>query len=110
MKLLLAGISGYGAYYMKLLTEFADLSENPLCGVVDPYPENSPWLTWLREHNVPVYPSLEAFYEQEKVGRGVSVVLLPHHADPEEGYSGRCVREAYILFHIYILEAGRRLL
>lgn len=65
MKLLLAGISGYGAYYMKLLTEFADLSENPLCGVVDPYPENSPWLTWLREHNVPVYPSLEAFYEQD---------------------------------------------
>lgn len=37
MKLLLAGISGYGAYYMKLLTEFADLSENPLCGVMDPY-------------------------------------------------------------------------
>ncbi len=64
MKLLLAGISGYGSYYMKLLTEYVDLEKNPLCGVVDPYPEKSPWLSWLKEHGVPIYPSLEAFYEK----------------------------------------------
>ena len=64
MKLLLAGISGYGSYYMKLLTEYVDLEKNPLCGVVDPYPEKSPWLSWLKEHGVPVYPSLKAFYEK----------------------------------------------
>ena len=62
MKLLLAGISGYGSYYMKLLTEYVDLEKNPLCGVVDPYPEKSPWLSWLKEHGVPIYPSLKAFY------------------------------------------------
>lgn len=79
MKLMLAGISGYGAYYLSLLSRFVDLSETPLCGVVDPYPERSSWIPWLRENSIPIYPSLESFYENDSADLVILATPIVFH-------------------------------
>jgi predicted dehydrogenase len=62
MRLLLAGIGGYGEEYLRPLLEDYPNDRYKLEGVVDPFAEKSRFLPRLEELKVPVYDTLEAFY------------------------------------------------
>ncbi len=62
MKIVLAGIGGYGEQYVKTLLTGGGKYPYTLVGAVDPYPGNSSQLEKLKEKKIPVYPALEEFY------------------------------------------------
>lgn len=61
LRIVLSGAAGYGAYYLKLLSEYLNPDRFELVGLVDPF-VTSVNLPWVQERQIPFYPSLEAFY------------------------------------------------
>ena len=59
----LVGIGGYGGFYLKTLLESEERKKIRLVGVVDCSPERSDLLGELETRQIPVFRSLEKFYE-----------------------------------------------
>ena len=62
VRIVLAGIGGYGAKYVRDLLRGGGEYPYELVGAADPYPDSSPVLADLRERGIPIYSSLEQFY------------------------------------------------
>lgn len=77
LSIVLVGIGGYGNGYVKELLANRGQREFIITGVVDPYPENSPSLAKLQELKIPVYHSLEEFYQEQQAD--LAVISSPIH-------------------------------
>ena len=62
MRIAIVGISGYGAHYLELMDEHVKCFDE-LCAVVDPFAEISPYYERIARGGIPVYDTLEAFYQ-----------------------------------------------
>ncbi|MFB5660190.1 Gfo/Idh/MocA family protein [Alteribacillus sp. HJP-4] len=75
LAIVLVGIGGYGNDYLR------EMRENDLLdyieGVVDIYPEKSDYYEEIKSRNIPVYASLEAFYESHSAD--LAVISTPIH-------------------------------
>ena len=58
----LAGICGYGRNYIPHLLTLAKQREIQLVGAIEPYPDRCPYLSELHAAAVPIFTSLEEFY------------------------------------------------
>jgi predicted dehydrogenase len=58
----LAGICGYGKNYISHLLTLAKQREIQLVGAIEPYPDRCPYLSELHAAAVPIFTSLEEFY------------------------------------------------
>ena len=75
VSVVLSGIGGMGAVYLRALLERQDEGSLRIEGVVDPAPERSIHLGRLKELGIPVFPDLEGFYR--KHGAEFAVISSP---------------------------------
>jgi predicted dehydrogenase len=80
VKIVLAGIGGYGGVYVRMLLEGGGPVPYEFVGAVDPYAENSPHYGSLKDAQVPVYASLEQFYAASDADLAVISTPIHHHA------------------------------
>ena len=82
MKAVLIGASGYGDYFYldRLEHEIPD-GLGKLCAVVDPFIRNAPRRPFLEAHYIPVYDSLESFYEQDRADLVIIASPVPFHKE-----------------------------
>lgn len=64
VKVLLVGVGGYGASYIRRYREFENELDGSveIVGAVDPVAAKSPVYDWLVEQNLPIYDTMEEFY------------------------------------------------
>ncbi len=77
MNVLLVGIGGYGNGYVSALLDAADRDAFRVVGAVDPVPSSCGRLEELQSVGCRVYPSLEAFYSEQKAD--LAVISTPPH-------------------------------
>jgi predicted dehydrogenase len=66
MDVVLVGVCGYGAYYFEQFINShvnRDFIEARICAVIDPFAKNSPHWGYITENAIPVFKTLEEFYE-----------------------------------------------
>jgi predicted dehydrogenase len=78
VSVVLVGISGMGLHYLKTLLEEFPPGAVELRGAVDPFPEKSERYAELKRLGIPVFDSLEKFYESRGTSELV-VVSSPIH-------------------------------
>lgn len=79
VRIVLVGIGGYGGSYINALLKKRKSYPFQVVGAVDPFPENSTYLGALLEMNVPVYPTLEAFYAVSHADLAVISSPIQYH-------------------------------
>ncbi|MEA4889565.1 MAG: Gfo/Idh/MocA family oxidoreductase [Clostridiaceae bacterium] len=62
MKIVLIGAGGYGVTYLSIYENYIDKEKHTLCAVVDPYADRSNSYTYITEHHIPVFQTLDDFY------------------------------------------------
>ena len=80
VSLVLVGIGGMGAVYVRELLDHRDTGAFRLAGAVDPDPERCPWLEELHVIGVPMYATLEAFYRNRTAELAVISSPIQFHA------------------------------
>lgn len=73
-KVVLIGINGYGASYLRWLLEREDAT---LEGVVEIAAEKSGFFDVLQERSIPIYKTIEAFYENHNAD--LAIISTPIH-------------------------------
>ena len=79
MKFLLVGCGGYAALYVREIFSPLNVDGHEIEGIVDPYADKSPVIDLIREKGIPVYDTLEAFYEKHSVPLAVIVTPIGLH-------------------------------
>lgn len=64
IKVMLAGIGGYGDGYLKRLIELSDLGEVEVAGLVEPYTESCKRLDDVKSRGFRIYDTIEQFYSE----------------------------------------------
>ncbi len=64
IKVMLAGIGGYGDGYLKRLIELSDLGEVEVAGLVEPYHESCKRLDDVKSRGFKIYDTIERFYSE----------------------------------------------
>lgn len=77
VSIVLVGIGGYGTKYVRELLQDEGKYPCTVVGAVDPYPDNSPVLALLTEREIPIYPSLEAFYAGGQAQADLAIISSP---------------------------------
>lgn len=77
VQIALAGIGGYGKFYVKELLYSKPEVEFKFVAGIDQYPERSPFLSELHNANIPIYTSLESFYQEQTAD--LVVISAPIH-------------------------------
>lgn len=77
MSVVLSGIGGMGAFFLRELLDHASEGRFRIAGAVDPSPERCPYLDELAGLRVPILPDLEMFYAQDEAD--FAVIASPHH-------------------------------
>lgn len=80
VKIVLAGIGGYGGKYVRDLFKGGSGYPYELIGVVDPYPDNSPYKEEIIARHIPIYDSLESFYQQSNADLAVISSPIQFHS------------------------------
>jgi len=75
MKILMVGCGGYAAKYVSEIFSPLNVDGHEIEGIVDPYADKSPVIGLIREKNIPVYDTLEAFYAEHSAE--VAVIATP---------------------------------
>ncbi|MDL2228848.1 Gfo/Idh/MocA family oxidoreductase [Treponema sp. OttesenSCG-928-L16] len=86
IRLVLAGIGGYGEAYLKELFH-QELPGVVLSGVVDPYAAGSPYFEEIKKRNIPVFDTMKDFYAS--CGADLAVIASPVHTHYE--YAAACL-------------------
>lgn len=73
ISVLIVGIGGYGGFYMEELLYAPRAERFLLAGAVDPYAEQSRFCDELKRRGIPVYNTLEEFYQQRQAELAVLV-------------------------------------
>lgn len=84
IKIVLAGSSGYGGVYLRFLWDHCQDYEIEIAGVVDPYVEKSPLYPTLQEKNIPLFKSMEDFYQSQKADLAIIASPIQFHAPQTE--------------------------
>lgn len=79
VSLVLLGAGGMGSCYLSALFERPLSTKIHLCGVVEPQPEKSPSFKELMVRRIPVFPTLEEFYEKNPAVDLVIIASPVHH-------------------------------
>ncbi len=79
MKLLLVGCGGYAAMYVKELLSPLNTEGHEIEGIVDPYADKSAVIGLIREKGIPVYDTLEQFYEKHSAPLAVIITPIGLH-------------------------------
>lgn len=79
MKFLLVGCGGYAALYVREIFSPLNVDGHEIEGIVDPYADKSPVIDLIREKGIPVYDTLEAFYEKHSVPLAVIATPIGLH-------------------------------
>jgi predicted dehydrogenase len=82
VKIALVGLGGYGGFYLNQMLFAGQGHDFRLVGAVDPQPERCAQLDDLRQAGVPLFSSLEAFYERESAD--LVVLASPIHLHSEQ--------------------------
>lgn len=80
VSVVLCGIGGMGAVYLKAILDRWNDGSVRLAGTVDPVPDRSPYLEQLQDRGVAVYPDLESFFRCRKAELAVISSPIPFHA------------------------------
>jgi len=78
VSVVLVGASGMGLYYFKTLLEEFSPESLELRAVVDPFPERSEKYTKLKDLGIPIFPSLNDFYDSGRSAE-LAVISSPIH-------------------------------
>ena len=81
VSIVLVGIGGMGAVYLKSIFEAADRGECRLAGTVDPNPERCPDLDQLLALKVPVVKTLDEFYARQEAELAVISSPIQFHCE-----------------------------
>ena len=73
----LSGIGGMGSVYVSALLDAGDERGVRIAGAADPEPERCPRLDELKARSIPLYSSLEAFYQERQAD--LAVISSPIH-------------------------------
>ena len=76
VRLLLAGIGGYGSIYLEVWEKLQDPSI-VVEGICEPKPGMEELFPVIKEKNIPVYASLEEFYEEHEAD--LAILATPIH-------------------------------
>lgn len=82
VSILLVGIGGYGNTYVEGLLDNRCDEKYYIAGIVDPMPESQPRLAELKALNIPIYTTLEEFYEKHTAD--LAVISSPIHFHCEQ--------------------------
>lgn len=77
MQIVLVGIGGYGNTYLTKLLDVGDQLNAKIVGVVDPYPEKSEHYKRIINQHIPVFSSLESFYDKHEAD--LAILSTPIH-------------------------------
>lgn len=78
VSLLIAGIGGYGFYYVKSLLEDFRHRKIRIAGVVDPFAKQSHYYLELKSRKIPFFDTIEEFYENGNYAE-LAVISSPIH-------------------------------
>lgn len=76
VSVVLVGIGGYGNMYLRALLDPQNVNAY-VEGVVDVVPENSNYYQEIIEQNIPVFESLEVFYQEHNAD--LAIISTPIH-------------------------------
>ena len=79
IKVMLAGIGGYGDGYLKRLIELSDLGEVEVAGLVEPYPESCKRLDDVKSRGFRIYDTIERFYSESSCDLAVISSPIQFH-------------------------------
>lgn len=79
--IVLVGVGGYGALYVKGILDEPKRENVRIVGVVDPYAQQSAHYERIVAEGIPIYDTLEAFYAQGHADLAVVSSPIPFHAD-----------------------------
>lgn len=80
VSILLVGIGGYGNLYLKTL--FEQSLQSCIQGVVDINPRKSAYYPQLVQNRIPIYSSVEAFYQQNRAD--LAIISTPIHLHAQQ--------------------------
>lgn len=81
LDLLLVGIGGYGQYHVKELLDKRDDSKFIIRGIIDPKPEGSQYFPQLKEMGIPLYASMEEFFNNNRADLTIITTPINLHKD-----------------------------
>jgi predicted dehydrogenase len=81
VSIVLAGIGGYGGFYVKLLLDNMERGDFEIVGAVDPNPDGCGRLGELKELGVPAFSTLEEFYHDRSADLAVLATPIHLHCD-----------------------------
>src|SRR6476659_8405646 len=80
VKVALAGIAGYGDFYLEAMLPRQQSLGARLVGVVDPRPQRCRWLKELADENISVHPDLQSLFAEQKIDLMLLVTPIHLHA------------------------------
>lgn len=81
VKILLAGVGGYGNIYVSLLAKgFGENEGAVLAGIADPFAETAPGYEWLRKQGVPFFNTPAEFFREHQADLTVISTPTPLHS------------------------------
>lgn len=81
VRLVLVGLGGYGGQYIIFLREYVDPDTFEFVGVVDPYAKKASEYEWVCNNNIPIYQTLEEFYEKDGADLAIISTPIPLHKE-----------------------------
>ena len=81
VSIVLAGIGGMGAVYLRALLEYAAAGACRLAGTVDPNPERCPDLDRLLALQIPIFTTLEDFYARQEADLAIISSPIQFHCE-----------------------------
>ncbi len=79
LSVLLAGAGGYGNVYLKALLDEKKDDHFVISAIVDPKPQNSHYYQRIKELGIPLYPTMEAFYEEGRADLAIIASPIQYH-------------------------------
>ncbi|QXE02014.1 Gfo/Idh/MocA family protein [Terribacillus sp. DMT04] len=78
-KIVLIGMNGYGEHYLEALLTREDVV---FVGIVEIHPEKSAFLEKVKQLKIPIFTTLEAFYQQNQAD--LAIIATPIHLHTEQ--------------------------
>jgi predicted dehydrogenase len=78
-KIVLVGMNGYGEHYLEALLNREDTI---FAGIVEIHPEKSVLLEQVKQQGIPIFTTMEAFYQQNQAD--LAIIATPIHLHTEQ--------------------------
>ncbi len=80
ISVLMVGIGGYGSFYLRELLNVPRAKQFQIVGAVDPYTEKSEYKETLQRRGIPIYNTLEEFYQMKTAEMAIIATPIHLHA------------------------------